>query len=262
MLMPAKTRVFVETSIQIARVLAEPKQQEVIAVQLQQADHEFVTSHYVFMEYQRSLIADFASVHRAFQQAKSMGAAIRSVFSDARSFRSRSLVRCGQIVSLVYGEREVVHLADAAVLLELYLQLLLKRTFGNHITLLPDLVHCDLLGIGITRQPDLSYLVADSCRKENAACSLPDFLSEQRAKLQTIADYLRMHPNVIKDQPRVEQLLHVVQNDPRNALGQTSCWTLGDIIILLHVPSDCAVWSLDADFAPLCAALGLPMYTP
>ncbi len=107
-----------------------------------------------------------------------------------------------------------------------------------------------------------SYLVADSCRKENAACSLPDFLSEQRAKLQTIAGYLRTNPNVIKDQPRVEQLLHVVQNDPRNALGQTSCWTLGDIIILLHVPSDCAVWSLDADFAPLCAALGLPMYTP
>jgi len=74
--MPAKPRIFVETSLQIARVLAEPRQRDLIEGHLQRADHQFITSRYVFMEYQRSLIADFAYVHRAFQQAKTMGEAI------------------------------------------------------------------------------------------------------------------------------------------------------------------------------------------
>lgn len=40
--MPAKQRVFVETSIQIARVLAEPRQRGRIERQLQQTEYEFV----------------------------------------------------------------------------------------------------------------------------------------------------------------------------------------------------------------------------
>lgn len=108
MLTPAKPGVFVETRTQIAHILAEPKQRAAIEQHLQQSGNEFITSHYVFMEYQRSLIADFAHVHWAFRQARSMGEAMRLVFSGARSFRTRSLIRCGQIASLVYGEREVV----------------------------------------------------------------------------------------------------------------------------------------------------------
>ncbi len=260
--MHVKPFVFVDTSIQIARVLVEPKQRDTIEQHLQQADRSFVTCHYVYMEYQRSLIADFAHVHRAFRQAKTMGEAMRLVFSGARGFRARSLVRCGQIAGLVYGEREVAHLADAIALLELYLHLLLKRIFWQHVTPLSDPIDCDLVRLGITYQPNHSYQVADSCRKEIAACALPTFLYEQRAKLQTIADYLAIHPNVIKDQPRVERLLHAIQHDPSRVLGQTSCWPLGDIIILLQVPTDCTVWSLDPDFAPLAAALGLPLYAP
>jgi len=76
-----------------------------------------------------------------------------------------------------------------------------------------------------------------------------------------IADYLRAHPNVIKDQSRVEQLLRAVQNDPRSALGQASCWPLGDLIIALQVPADASLWTLDADFAPLAIVLGIPLYS-
>lgn len=259
---PAKPRVFIETSIQIARILTEKHTREGIEKAVSQPDIEFVTNHYVFMEYQRSLIADFAYVHWAFQQAQTPGAALRLVFGGSRSYRARSLMRCGQIASLAYGEREVIQLSDATALLELYLQLLLKRTFWRHVTALPDFIHCDLIALGTNRQPDNHYIVADSCRKETAACHLPDFLTEQRSRINLIADYLARHTNAIKDQSRVERLLASIQADPRNALGQTTCWPLGDIIILLQVPSDCAVWTLDPDFAPLAKALELALYTP
>lgn len=259
---PAKPRVFVETSIQIARVLAEKAARERIEQGLNQSGIEYMTSDYVFMEYQRSLIADFAHVHWAFQQARTLGEALRLVFSGSRGYRARSLVRCGQIASLAYGEREVVQLSDATALLELYLQLLLKRIFWHRVAALPDPIYCDLVSIGINRQPDNRYTVADTCRKEIAACHLPDFLVEQRSRIQTIANYLSAHPRAIKDQPRVERLLASIQVDPRSVLGQTNCWPLGDIIILLQVPSECAVWSLDPDFAPLAQTLALSLYSP
>lgn len=254
--------IFVETSIQIARVLAEPAQRAAIEQQLKQTNVAFVTASYVYMEYQRSLIADFAHVHRSFRQARTLSEAMRFVFTGTRGFRPRSLLRCGQIASLAYGEQEVVQLADATALLELYLRVLLKRVFWRHVIALPDTIDCDLIRIGLLPQPDHSYQVAATCRKETAACQLPAFLREQHTKLQTISDYLAAHPKSIKEQSRVEQLLRAVQRDPRSVLGQSSCWPLGDLIILLHVPPACAVWSLDADFVALTTALGLPLFSP
>lgn len=68
-------------------------------------------------------------------------------------------------------------------------------------------------------------------------------------------------PRFIKDQPRVERLLTTVLQDARSALGQSACWPLGDIVILLQVPADAMVWSLDADFRVLTNMLGLKQYT-
>src|SRR6478672_5641655 len=101
---PAKAVVLVETSVQIARVLGEKHQVAQIEQTLRRPDLTFVSSHYVYMEYQRSLVADFAYVHQAFRRAHSLGEAMRLVFSGPRTFRPRSLTRCGQIAGLIYGE--------------------------------------------------------------------------------------------------------------------------------------------------------------
>jgi len=87
-------------------------------------------------------------------------------------------------------------------------------------------------------------------------------LTEQCTRLSNIAEYLRAHPNVVKEQSRLEELLGVVPNNPKEALGQASCWPLGDVIIALQVPTDAAIWTLDRDFRALAAALGLRLYAP
>jgi len=60
---------------------------------------------------------------------------------------------------------------------------------------------------------------------------------------------------------RIEQLLANVIEDSRSALGQSTCWPLGDIIIALQVPSGAMLWTLDKDFEPLATALGIQLYS-
>ena len=111
----------------------------------------------------------------------------------------------------------------------------------------PDPINCDLTAAGVQRQPDSTYTIADTCRKEAATCHLPNFLADHQQERGAIADYLAAHPNVIKDQVRVERLLAAVIADPEAALGQAACWPLGDVIIALQVPPDAALWTLDPD---------------
>jgi len=49
--------------------------------------------------------------------------------------------------------------------------------------------------------------------------------------------------------------------DHRAGLGQSACWPLGDLFILLQVPPDAMVWSLDADFRVLADILALKQYS-
>ena len=256
----AKPRVFLDTSIQITRILGTIAKRQQIG---QILEHEIAacTTAYVYMEYQRTLVADFAHVHRVLQQKGNWGDAVAEVASGARLFRPRALARVNRILGETLN-RSHLDVEKGLLLLTIYLEYRLQTLFWQHVTPLDEAIECDLVRNGVVLQPDVSYQVAATCRKETAACHLPTFLHEQRSKLQVINEYLAVHPNVIKDQPRVEQLLRAVLHNPRNALGQTSCWPLGDVIILLHVPADCAVWSLDPDFTPLATALGLQVYSP
>jgi len=61
-----KPQVFLDTSIQVTRILAHPERRQQIEKTL--ADNiQAYTSHYVLMEFQRTVIADFAHVHRVLE---------------------------------------------------------------------------------------------------------------------------------------------------------------------------------------------------
>ncbi len=255
-------RIFLDTSLQIQRILDSQDVIRAIDQCLGRENVRAMTSQYVLMEYQRSLLADFAHVHRQFITATSLRDAISWIASGQHSFQTRSLIRCIHIAGLAMGAQSFTSRQMVEDMLSLYLHSILPGRFYHCVTMLPDSIHCDLLKDGVQRVSDGSYTVADHCRKEKASCHLPEFLAEQRPKLQAVADYLSVHPNVIKHQERTEHILADILIDPRAALGQTACWLLGDIIIALHIPSGTALWTLDSDFEALSAALGLQLYTP
>lgn len=251
--------IFVETSIQIQRILAHRSVQEKLEQQIGRLAPRLCSTQYIWMEFQRTVMADYAHVHELLRTHQGWGDVMSHLLDGQRGFRSRSAIRCTQILGHLYNDSR----ADwryACQLAEQALRRRLRLLFWTHIAPLRDPIVCDLVATGTVRQPAGDYTVAASCRKESAACHLPDFLADHRPELQAIATYLATHPHAIKDQRRVQRLLSAVIEDPRTALGQASCWPLGDVIIVLQVPTGAALWTLDADFTPLTTALGIPLY--
>lgn len=255
----AKPQVFLDTSIQVARVLSAPETRQRIEHILEHSVQAY-SSQYVFMEFQRTVIADFVHVHRVLQTEQDWGAAVAGIASGQRAFRSRALARANRVLGETLN-RSHLDRDKGLLYLSTYLDYRLAHRFWAHVVALHDHINCDLVETRVTRQSDSTYAVADTCRKETASCYLPQFLAKQRSRLQLTADYLADNPNVVKGQQRLEKLLTTVLADPNAALGQGSCWPLGDIIIVLQVPSGAIIWTLDSDFKALCAALGIQSYT-
>jgi hypothetical protein len=252
---------FLDTTLQIRRVLTGRAEQDHLEAQLIDLAPGLCTAAYVWMEYQRTVVADYAHVHQLVLNYDHWGDAMAHLLTGQRAFRPRSAVRCTRILGQLYAESQAdweraLHLLDHAVSFDL------KSQFWAHVAPLSDPIGCDLVTAGVNRQPNDTYTVADTCRKETATCRLPDFLAERQPELRAITEHLATHPNAIKDQPRVERLLAAILADPRAALGQAACWPLGDVIIALQVPPDALLWTLDRqDFAALSVPLGLELHT-
>ena len=259
--MSGRQTVFLDTSVQIQRTLTDAPELAQWAVLVSASTIQLVTSTYVWMEYQRSVVADFAHVYQLMLRYQDWGELFAHVLDGERAFRPRSAVRCTKIIGKFYTESDQNWEIAQHTIAE-QIRSGLHHQFWLNVSSLSDSIACDLVKLGVTRQPDRTYRVPASCRKEEATCYLPSFLDAHQARLRTVADYLATHPHTIKDQTRFERLLNAVIIDPRAALGQTSCWPLGDLIIALQVPPDTMLWTLDADFVPLAAVLNIPLYTP
>lgn len=258
--MNSKAVVLLDTSVQIERMMGALAQQEALETHLALKAYRFVSTHYVFMEFQRAVLSDYVRVYHALLQHRNWEDAAYALRSGPLAYRSRALGRCLHILTRTMSSSSL-RLAHALETLQLHIQFELPARFWRQIEPRPDPIDCDLVAAGIKRHAQ-QFTIADRCRKEEATCHLPDFLSDHRAELQTIAAYLAAHPQVVKEQARLERLVRTVLADPRAALGQSSCWPLGDIIIALQALPDAQVWTIDADFQPIAQALGLSLYTP
>lgn len=253
--------VFLDTSIQIQRTLSDPARFNPIEAAISKSIPQAISSPYVWMEYQRTVVADFAYVHQLMLQYDDWGKLFRHILDGNRSFRPRSAVRCTQIIGDLYtSSGQSLETARRIIVDQIVYNYNLQKRFWRNVTSIPEAIVCDLVTKGVVRQQDQNYAVAASCRKEHAACHLPAFLTYHQPRLQTLLDYLIAHPHSVKEQPRLERLLQAVIREPRLALGQASCWPLGDVIIALQVPAGAALWTLDKDFAPLAQALDIPLY--
>lgn len=253
--------VLLDTSLQIERLIGTLAQQEAIEAHLTLTPHRFVSTPYVFMEFQRAVLADYVRVYHALQQHKNWSDTAYTLRSGPLAYRPRALGRCLHILTQIIAANSL-RPDNALEALQLQIQYELPAHFWRHVEPLHDLIGCDLVAAGVQVHANQRITVADSCRKEQAACYLSDFLAGHRAELRALVDYLAGHPQVVKEQIRLERLLLAVIDDPRAALGQSACWPLGDVIIALQALPDAHVWTIDADFAPLLQALGLVRYAP
>jgi len=251
-------RIFVETTIQVQRLLHDPAAYDTIQTILQ--THETVTSTYVWMEVQRTLGQDYLYLIDLLlsKQPASIAQLIRLLGAGENVYSARRLQRMLHIVAywLEQLNTSTFEPIEMAYQLRRQCRRLLHQTFFDNIDQVVNPTVCDLIQPGYTTMPGGRI----SCRRETAHCSLHELLNENRAAIQ----------NLLADTPALNELdantRHALADsmvDFTMAKGERNCWALGDVIITLECPTDALLWTTNLrHFEPLCNALGRRLFYP
>jgi len=99
-------RIFIDTSIQIQRILGTLDAVQAIENHLTQDNITAITCEYVLMEYQRSLVADFVHVQQQFSTASNFREALVQVTSGRYAFKDQ--VRVERLLTTVIDNPQAV----------------------------------------------------------------------------------------------------------------------------------------------------------
>lgn len=251
-------RIFVETTIQIQRLLQDPIAVPRIETVLQR--HQVITSTYVWMEVQRTVGQDYQYLIDLLltRQPTTISQLMRHLGTGENLYSSRSLKRMLHITAYW------LELLDSATFepIELAYQLrrqrrhLLHQAFFEHVDEVVNPTHCDLI------QPDYTIQTSGrmSCRRETAACSLHELLQANQSVLQPLQTNSAVFDNL---DVKTQRALRDIIPDFTMAKGERNCWSIGDLIITLECPGDAALWTTNIQhFDPLCQALGKSLFRP
>ena len=251
-------RIFVETTIQIHRLLQNPAIYDTIQITLQ--THEAVTSTYVWMEVQRTLGQDYQYLIDLLltKQPTTIAQLICHLGVGENVYSARRLQRMLHIMAYRLEELNTATLEpiETAYQLKRQCRRLLHQTFFEHIDQVVDSTVCDLI------QPGYTIPIGGrmSCRRETARCVLHELLDTNRDVLQNLqADAAAL---TLLD-TNTKQALTDISTDSTAAKGERNCWALGDVIITLECPTDALLWTTNLrHFEPLCKVLGKHLFYP
>ena len=145
--------IFLETSIQIRRTQLAPDDSTRIDSILALPTTKACTSQYVWMEYQRTFIADCVYIHKLMGQYSRWGTLLKNLVSGQRAFRPRSVTRCvyllGQLQEQCFEDYEF-----AREMLQEQISQSLPKQFWANVIPLSDPIFCDLVTERINVLPD------------------------------------------------------------------------------------------------------------
>jgi hypothetical protein len=221
------------------------------------------------MEFRRTVLQATACVYDVLQglaqegyQVAPLGElALRLASVPALRFTPRARSRVWCVYALLVDEFQATGV-DIPVLLTTVRRWLgweFPRRFFSGITEMVNATDCDL--------HKESALVGDytharlSCQATAARCQLADLFAAHQDELRAVESALANAPPEQKNEALLAMVQKVLQ-DPAAALGERTCWPLGDLIIALEAPRDTAIYTTDSHFEILCKALGKDLFFP
>lgn len=171
-------RIFVETTIQLHRLLQNPATYDTIQSTLQ--THQTVTSTYVWMEVQRTLGQDYQYLIDLLltKQPTTIAQLIRHLGVGDQLYSSRRLQRILHIMAAWLEQLQIptIEPIETAYHLRRQCRRLVHQTFFEHMDQVVDSTVCDLI------QPGYTIPVGGrmACRRETARCSLHELLDTNR----------------------------------------------------------------------------------
>lgn len=171
-------------------------------------------------------------------------------------------VRTFQRVMLIYGyllDHFSTFIVPAAILID-YLEynrdITIPSRFFESIDEYINKTNCDLVRPSV---PVGDYLHRRlSCNARRAKCALVSFLQQHQAELQKLEHAFSAAPGKVN--PRTLAALKKINVDINKALGQRTCWYLGDVIIALEAPEDAKIYTTDGHFDLICSVLDKQLF--
>jgi hypothetical protein len=253
---------FLDTSIQIARLVHGPKTKERIRERIVQHGPT-VTGLVVRQEFKRRLLKEAEYLLRLLHRYKSFDEVQQHVIRLFGTWPGRVRKRniCLQTLAQVHGGTD----EERTERLQLYLRSLLvvglKRFDQQVDTVRPD-SGCACARVGVVEKVALRQyeLGPERCsRIEAGACQIVAFLAERKEACDRILQKLRSLPAEQKSAElrNTEQFLERLARQPGQARQEDPCVTVGDLLIALESVGVPNFFTLNgAESQHLCRALG------
>ena len=260
-----RKKIFVETTIHIERLFSDAERQAKISKNLK--DAVFSTSSYVYMEFRRTMLQAISYVLSVARQMLKEGQKNIDLVSLLRRLSAGTAIsfslRNFQRVMLIYSyllDHFSTFIVPAAILID-YLEynrdITIPERFFESIDEYINHTNCDLVSPGA---PVGDYLHSRlSCNARKAKCALVSFLQQHQAELHQLELALAAAAPE-KVNPRTLAALKKINVDILKALGQRTCWHLGDVIIALEAPDDAFLYTTDGHFDLICSVLGKQLF--
>lgn len=254
-------KIFIETSIQIERIMGLKARKEHIRAILEGA--EVSTSSYVLMEFRRTVLQAMAYLLTIIQRMQQEGE-IKIAFSELMKRVAAGTAigysrRIFQRVLLAYGyiletfPHSPVYATTLIDYLEFNIEHAIPTLFFHDIDKFVTNIDCDLVR---HNAPVGNYFQSRlSCNAVTAQCSLVDFLAGHQAALLAL-EHTLIQAESDQINPKTLSALQRVNLDVTKAKGERTCWALGDVIIALEVPDNALIYTTDNHFDVICTALG------
>jgi hypothetical protein len=267
--------VFLETTVQIERLFwGTPERRGQIQSHI--AGKRCATSSYVFMEFNRTVLQDLLFVRSLIEQQAAelnplecLRDILRRLATSPPNVSGRSLRRCLLILDWFLGQAGLEGLNRDQLLAAVDLRVTYLRAQFFRIPSVnggwvdirengcySNATDCDLVKEGVNSANRVSQRL--SCRREEARCCLVQFLQADPnpQKLEAIREAFRSAKPEHRDNEALEALERVMET-PAAALGERTCWRLGDCIIGLEALPIGPVYTTDRHLLQvICPAIG------
>ncbi|MEM7536498.1 MAG: hypothetical protein AAF639_30215 [Chloroflexota bacterium] len=265
--------IFLDTTIQIDRLLQTADVQANIQQNL--TNKRIYTSSTVYMEFKRTILQDIRYVHALVERKCAIRPVQTVLLSDIDrwlaggegNFSIRSRDRCKFVTATIKDAipQNSVHKNRLFTFLQT-MRFNLEMDFfsvdlgdNGYFDISEEDTYIDIAGCVLSRPEYPSGDILNtrlSCSAATTACKLDQFLTQHADELQAIHRRLSTLPAQQRDQRAFNVLTDVLANGYRRALGERSCWALGDIVIALESPNNAAIYTTnEKHFSPLCEAL-------
>lgn len=256
--------IFLETTIQIERVLGSRERQANLRAEL--GNYRLITSHYVLGEYLRTAIKDAIQLYQLLLKHAHLDDVMTAIGQHINKREaSRMMLILGAALRNGYVLEPTTQAQSELIdRLLLMINVLFLRRFHAGIDEMVDDVQCGLARerpVALSPTMNSTYQLRSQCIRTVRECALAERMQTWQPQLEALAEGLNDATDPALS--RMGKLASRIIEEPILARGRNCTWHLGDMVIALELPTDVPLYTTNRrHFEPILEILGKQLHEP